>query len=118
MNLKCFDDGAFDCVVSTFVLNSCYDRHAIAREIRRLCKQDGYILLLERGSSSMTLYNSWLNFKAARDLMNEGTVEHLDFDKIIGELFEGLEVIHRERKNMGMTYCFVIRNSPVEPVLE
>jgi len=26
MNLKTFKDGEFDCVVSTFVLNSCFDR--------------------------------------------------------------------------------------------
>jgi len=111
MNLRTFDDGAFDCVVSTFVLNSCYDRKALAKEMRRLCKPDGYILILERGSSTFTLYNSWLNFRAARDLMNEGTVEHLEIDKIVDELFEGLEMVHRERKNMGMTYCYVIRNS-------
>jgi len=114
MHLRSFNDGSFDCVVSTFVLNSCYDRKALANEMRRLCKKDGYILLLERGSSSMSLYNTWLNFRAARDLMNEGTVEHLDFEKIIDELFEGLEVVHKERKNMGMTYCYVIRNSQPE----
>ena len=62
----------------------------------------------------MSLYNTWLNFRAARDLMNEGTVEHLDFEKIIDELFEGLEVVHKERKNMGMTYCYVIRNTQPE----
>ena len=80
--------------------------------MKRLCKKDGYILLLERGSSSISLYNSWLKFKAARDLMKEGTVEHLDFDKLIGELFEGLEIVHKERKNLGMTYVAIIRNSP------
>lgn len=79
-NLKQFEDGSFDCVVSTFVLNSCFDRKAVAKEMKRLCKSDGYILLLERGSSKLSLYNSWLSFKAARDLMKEGTVEHLDFD--------------------------------------
>ena len=83
MNLKTFEDGAFDCVVSTFVLNSCFDREAMAKEMTRLCKKDGYILIIERGASWAPIYNTWLKFKAARDLMQEGTVEHLDFDEII-----------------------------------
>jgi hypothetical protein len=52
-------------------------------KMKRLCKKDGYILLMEIGSSKITLFNSWLRFKAARDLMQEGTVEHLDFEVII-----------------------------------
>lgn len=87
MDLRQFKDGDFDSIVSTFLLNSCYDRKAVASEMRRLCKKDGYILLLERGASSILLYTAWLKFKAARDLMKEGTVEHLDFDAIIDELF-------------------------------
>ena len=44
--------------------------------------------------------------------MHEGTVEHLDVDQIVDELFDGLEIVHRERKNLGMTYVFVIKNRP------
>ena len=113
LNMKTFEDGAFDCVVSTFLFNSCFDREALAEEIKRLCKKDGYILLMERGSSYVPIYNTWLKFRAARDLLQEGIVEHLDFDQIIDELFDGLEIVHRERKNLGMTYVFVIKNKPL-----
>jgi hypothetical protein len=41
--------------------------------------------------------------------MNTGTVEHLDFEKIIDELFKELEPVHHERKNMGMTYIYIFR---------
>jgi hypothetical protein len=32
-------------------------------------------------------------------------------------LFNGLEVVHKERKNLGMTYVYVIKNSPADPDL-
>ena len=46
--------------------------------------------------------------------MEKGTVEHLDIDSVVQEHFKGLKVIHKERKNMGMTYVYIIENSPEE----
>ena len=46
--------------------------------------------------------------------MEKGTVEHLDIDSVVAEHFKGLKVIHKERKNMGMTYVYIIENSPEE----
>ena len=43
--------------------------------------------------------------------MNTGSVEHLDIENIIGEQFKGLKVVHKERKNMGMTYIYIIENT-------
>ena len=76
----------------------------------RLCKPDGLILLLERGASYISLYNAWLQFKAPRDLTERGLVEHLDYEKMIPELFPGKKIVHKERKNMGMTYIYIIAN--------
>ena len=67
-DLHMFEDGEFDCVVDTFTLHSIYDRTQHGREMMRVCKKGGYILLLERGQSYISLYNSWLQFKAAKDL--------------------------------------------------
>ena len=89
-----YKDGEFDCVVDTFTLHSTYDRKQHATEIMRLCKPGGTILLLQRGQSYITLYNSWLAFKAARDLFERGTVEHLDIDKVVAEVFPGLKIVH------------------------
>ena len=50
--------------------------------------------------------------------MNTGSVEHLDIESIVNEQFKGLKVVHRERKNMGMTYIYIIENSPDEPKQE
>ena len=114
LSLDQFKDGSFDCVVDTLTLHSCTDRELFANEIKRLCRPGGQILLMERGQSYISLYNSWLQFKAAQELMEKGTVEHLDMDSVVEEHFKGLKVIHKERKNMGMTYVYIIENSPEE----
>ena len=73
----------------------------------RVCKPGGYILLLQRGSSYLSPYNSWLKFKAARDIMQTGSVEHLDFEEILDRNFKGLDIVHKERRNLGMTYVYI-----------
>ena len=45
--------------------------------------------------------------------MEKGTVEHLDIESVIDEHFKGLKVVHKERKNMGMTYVYIIENTAV-----
>ena len=49
--------------------------------------------------------------------MEKGTVEHLDIEKVVEDNFGELHIIHRERKNMGMTYVYIIENSP-KPIVE
>lgn len=58
----------------------------------------------------MSLYNEWLKFKAARDLTNFGLVEHLNMEKLLenAEKYPELTVQHKERKNMGMTYIYIL----------
>ena len=112
-----FEDGSFDTVVDTLTLHSVYNRELLADEIKRVCKPGGRILLLERGQSYLSLYNQWLQFRAAKDLMDKGSVEHLDIEKVVEDNFGELNIIHKERKNMGMTYVYIIENSP-KPVVE
>ena len=40
-------------------------------------------------------------------MMDQGSVPHLDIESIVGKM-EGIEVKHKERKNMGMTYVYII----------
>ena len=51
----------------------------------------------------------------------KGSVEHLDIEKVVMDNFGELKIIHQERKNMGMTYVYIIENTPKpkhEQVLE
>lgn len=105
-----FKDNDFDTVVSTFTLESAYDLELVLREMKRVCKNHGKLLIISRGQSYISLYNEWLKFKAAMDLTQEGSVEHLDIQKILEnkERHPELNVFHSERKNMGMTYIYII----------
>lgn len=103
-----FKDNEFDTVVATFTLEASYDLQTTLSEMKRVCKPHGKLLLISRGSSYISLYNEWLKFKAARDLTLYGVVEHLDFDKILEEGHPDLKVFHKERKNMGMTYIYIL----------
>jgi ubiquinone/menaquinone biosynthesis C-methylase UbiE len=80
-----YADGHFDCVVDTMTLSSAYDRTNQIQEMKRLCKSGGYVLLMERGASWLPLINMWLKFRAARDLMTMGAVEHLDFEELVAK---------------------------------
>jgi ubiquinone/menaquinone biosynthesis C-methylase UbiE len=51
-----FHDETFDTVVSTFSLCTCLDPKLVLKEMLRVCKKNGIILLLEHGQSS----NSWI----------------------------------------------------------
>ena len=78
-----FEANEFDCVVDTLTISAVYDRHQHCQEIQRVLKPGGLLLLMERGASYLSVYNSWLKFRAARDLMHYGAVEHLDFEQVV-----------------------------------
>ena len=63
-----------------------------------------------------------MKFKAARDLTHYGRVEHLNIEKIIENPTKHpeFEVFHKERKNMGMTYIYIldVDKEPKPPKVE
>ncbi|MEK6898814.1 MAG: methyltransferase domain-containing protein [Nanoarchaeota archaeon] len=58
-----FDDNSFDCVVETLALCTYLDPIKALREMRRVCKKDGKILLLEHGISDNPLIRKWQNWR-------------------------------------------------------
>lgn len=102
-----YNNDCFDSVVATQVLNSCYSPQQALGEIIRVTKPKGKILMIEKGLSSFSMYNSYLIKKAAKDLLDKGSVYHLDIESIVGET-QGVKVKHKERKNLGMTYVFIL----------
>ena len=75
-----YPDEYFDTVVSTMTLEATYNLQAVLEEMKRVCKEGGKILLMDRGASKIAPVNEWLNFSAARDLTLYGRVENTDFD--------------------------------------
>ena len=59
-----FDESTFDSVVDLFSLNSYYDAQTVLGEMYRVCKHEGMVLIIARGQSHLSLYNSYLKLRA------------------------------------------------------
>lgn len=106
-----FPDHSFDTVVDTFGLCSYDDPVQVLKEMARVCKPDGKILLLEHGRSkvwhSITHY---LDKNAERHAKNWGCVWNRDLDAILEEA--GLQVERLDNWHFGTTYYVVARPRP------
>ncbi|VEU42999.1 unnamed protein product [Pseudo-nitzschia multistriata] len=107
-NLGDFPNRCFDTVVDTFGLCSYDDPVTVLKEMGRVCKPDGKILLLEHGrSKTWNFITNYLDKNAERHAKNWGCVWNRDLDKIIEE--SGLEVENLQNWHFGTTYYVVCR---------
>ncbi|KAJ3213292.1 Methyltransferase-like protein 7B [Dinochytrium kinnereticum] len=96
---------SFDTVVDTFGLCSFSDPVASLKEMKRVCRADGKILLLEHGRSTWGWLNSALD-KSAMDHAKEwGCWWNRDIEKMVKEA--GLKIISCKRYHLGTTYSIV-----------
>ena len=103
----------FDTVVDTFGLCSYVDPVAALKEMGRVCKKDGKILLLEHGrSKSWSWITNYLDKHAERHAKNWGCVWNRDLDCILKE--SGLVIDHIHTWHFGTTYYMVCRPAPTE----
>merc|ERR1719491_1864047 len=107
-NLRSFSDSSFDTVVDTFGLCSFDDPVSVLRELRRVCKPSGKILLLEHGrSKTWQGLSNYLDKHAERHAKNWGCVWNRDIDLILNNA--GLEVERLDTWHFGTTYYIVCR---------
>jgi methyltransferase OMS1 len=103
-----FPDHCFDTVVDTFGLCSYDDPVAVLKEMSRVCKPEGKILLLEHGrSKSWGFITQHLDKNAERHAKNWGCVWNRDLDDILersGLQLERLRIFH-----FGTTYYMVCK---------
>lgn len=103
-----FPDDSFDTVVDTFGLCSYDDPVLTLKEMARVCKPDGKILLLEHGrSKSWDFITQYLDKHAERHAKNWGCVWNRDLDQIIER--SGLELDTLHTWHFGTTYYVVCR---------
>lgn len=106
--LQQFPDNAFDTVVDTFGLCSFDDPVAVLKELQRVCKPDGKILLLEHGrSKSWNGLSGYLDKHAERHAKNWGCVWNRDIDDIVR--LSGLSLDKVDTWHFGTTYYIVSR---------
>lgn len=105
-----FEDESFDSVVATFVLSSSDDPDQIMKEMGRVCKKGGKVLLLDRGKSDDALNSLWLNLFRFEYLFKYGYDQCVDIVKIVKK--SGLSVEVQEVKQ-GNSLYFYILSKPV-----
>jgi methyltransferase OMS1, mitochondrial len=103
-----FRDHTFDTVVDTFGLCSFDDPVAVLKEMQRVCKPDGKILLLEHGrSTSWQWVNKILDHNVERHAKNWGCIHNRDLDHLLEE--SGLQIETKFTWHFGTTYFVVGR---------
>jgi len=98
-----FQDKSFDTVLDTYGLCSVDDPVAVLKEMQRVCKDDGKILLLEHGKS----YYSWVNvlMDAAIYFNVLGCKRNGDIASMVKE--SGMKLLEHDRIHIGSTYVYV-----------
>ncbi|KAI9203223.1 S-adenosyl-L-methionine-dependent methyltransferase [Polychytrium aggregatum] len=96
---------AFDTVVDTFGICSFSDPIAALKEMARVCKPGGKILLLEHGRSDYEWINSALDKTATAHAESWGCWWNRDVLGLVREA--GLDVVETKRYHFGTTYHIV-----------
>lgn len=109
-NLNILPDHSFDTVIDTFGLCSFDDPVAVLREMARLCKPNGKILLLEHGRShTWDFVTDYLDRTAENHAKNWGCVWNRDLDTLLEDAKDFINVEYKARYHFGTTYYLVCR---------
>lgn len=107
-DLRSYPDNSFDTVVDSFGLCSFDDPIAVLRELQRVCKPDGKILLLEHGRShKYEGLTNYLDKHAERHAKNWGCCWNRNIIKIVSD--SGLVLDKLDTWHFGTTYYAVCR---------
>jgi len=104
-----FPDCSFDTVVDSFGVCSFEAPVEALREMRRVVKEDGQVLLLEHGASTWELVQGLLNRSAQRHVEKFGCYPNRNIIGLVEEA--GLHVVRDERKHFGTTYLLICKRS-------
>jgi len=102
-----FEDGVFDTVVDTFGICSLENPLEALREMRRVCKHGGKILLLEHGRSyhGYSWLNSYLDKRAKQHAVDWGCWWNKDVHALVKEA--GIEIDSQRIHHFGTCYELV-----------
>uniref|UniRef100_A0A7S1QMA0 Methyltransferase type 11 domain-containing protein n=1 Tax=Alexandrium catenella TaxID=2925 RepID=A0A7S1QMA0_ALECA len=111
-----FPDCSFDTVVDTFGVCSFEAPVESLREMRRVVKEEGQVLLLEHGASNWEMVQGLLNRSVHKHVDKFGCYPNRNIVELVREA--GLHIVQDERKHFGSTYLLVCKRSPPPPESE
>lgn len=104
-DLSEFKDQQFDTVIDTFGICSFEDPVKALIEMKRVCKTNGKILLLEHGESDWPWMQSLLNKQVGVHVKKFGCFNQRNIIDLVNE--SGLQIISSKRKHWGTIYFLV-----------
>eukprot|EP01006_Ploeotia_vitrea_P026043 TRINITY_DN5901_c0_g1_i2.p1 TRINITY_DN5901_c0_g1~~TRINITY_DN5901_c0_g1_i2.p1 ORF type:complete len:144 (-),score=71.88 TRINITY_DN5901_c0_g1_i2:88-519(-) len=103
---------AFDTVIDTFGVCS-MERPVVAlRELARVCKRDGHILMLEHGRSRYAWLNRILDDGAHSHARKWGCWWNREIPDLVREA--GLEIVEHDTYNLGTTHMIVAKKRALD----
>ena len=103
-----FPDNSFDTIVDTFGQEFYINPRKAQMEMKRVCKKDGTILLLNHGVSENDYYNMYLRFSVPFHVSKYGYFPNRKWDKLLEDM--GFNVVLAKRFIRGTQYYNVIKN--------
>ena len=79
------------------------------KEMMRVCKKGGRIILMNEGLSSIVEFHYFENAKFGMNLYSRGMFNNRNWEKIIKDT--KLEIESCERKKNGRIYIYVLKNN-------
>ena len=95
-----FPDHSFDTVISSLSTCSFYDPIAALQEVRRVCKADGKILLIEHGRSSWNWVGNYQDRHLHEQIEQGGCRWNQEPQKLVQEA--GIKILHADRTLFGI----------------
>ncbi len=102
-----FKGEEFDCVIDTLGLCTFPNPNKVLSEMKRVCKKNGRILLLEHGIGKHRLVNKFLNWRNHNHYRRLGCHLTRDIGKIVKN--SGLKIIGEKRKIFGSIYYIIAK---------
>lgn len=103
-----FKAGNFDYVVDSLALCTYIDPVKVLKEIKRVCKKNGRILLLEHGKSNNTFLSKFQHWRERRRGERFGCALMRNHEQLVRKA--GLKIEKIERHMFGIFYLIHVRN--------
>jgi ubiquinone/menaquinone biosynthesis C-methylase UbiE len=101
-----FPDRSFDTVISSLSICSFYDPIKALKEMRRVCKPDGQILLIEHGRSSWEWLGRYQDNTVHQQIEQGGCRWNQEPQDLIKEA--GLHILNADRTLLGIFHTMVV----------
>jgi ubiquinone/menaquinone biosynthesis C-methylase UbiE len=101
-----FPDNSFDTVISALSTCSFYNPITALKEIRRVCKPDGKILLIEHGRSNWEWLGRYQDNHAHQQIEQGGCRWNQEPQELVKEA--GLNILQSQRTLLGIFHTMVV----------